>query len=43
MGCELKHRREEFEGDCHSQVFLNYVKKNGPHANQKFDGRDFIV
>ena len=43
MGCELKHRREEFEGDWHSQVFLHYVNKNGPHANQKFDGRDFIV
>ena len=30
-GCENEHWREEFQGDWHSQVFLHYVNKNGPH------------
>jgi len=43
LGCEINHRREEFQGDWHSQVFLHYVDKNGPHANKKFDGRPIIL
>lgn len=43
LGCELKHKRDEFEGDWHSQVFLHYVDKNGPYADRKFDGRALII
>ena len=43
LGCDLKHRRDEFEGDWHSQVFLHYVDKKGPNAKEKFDGRPFII
>jgi len=43
LGCEINHRREEFEGDWHSQVFLHYVDKNGPYADKTFDGRPIIL
>jgi len=42
-GCELNHRREEFQGDWHSQIFLHYVDKKGPYADYKFDKRFRIV
>tara|TARA_Y100000114_G_scaffold157021_1_gene186629 strand:- start:3107 stop:3655 length:549 start_codon:yes stop_codon:yes gene_type:complete len=38
-GTELKHERNIFEGDFQTQVFLHFVKQNGPFANRKFDGR----
>ena len=43
LGCEVYHRREEFEGDWQAQVFLHYVDANGPYTDHKFDRRDFIV
>ena len=38
-GCDLEHWREEFEGDWHSQVFIHYVNKNGPHKEWFKDKR----
>ena len=38
-GCELSHWREEFKGDWHSQVFLHYVNKDGPHKEWFKDKR----
>ena len=39
LGCEVNHYRKNFTGDWHSQAFLHYVDKNGPHASYKFDKR----
>ena len=39
LGCEVNHSRKNFTGDWHSQAFLHYVDKNGPHADYKFDKR----
>lgn len=41
-GIEVEHWREEYQGDWHSQVFLHYVDKNGPHADFKFDKRIYL-
>ncbi|MAL46751.1 hypothetical protein [Hyphomonas sp.] len=38
-GCDLEHWREEFKGDWHSQVFIHYVNKNGPHREWFKDKR----
>jgi hypothetical protein len=39
-GHELIHWREEFRGLWQTQVFLHYVRQNGPYASiAKFDGR----
>jgi hypothetical protein len=38
-GIDLFHWREPFQGNRLVQVFLHYVDRNGPHADQKFDGR----
>jgi hypothetical protein len=38
-GIDVFHWREPFQGNRLVQVFLHYVDRNGPHANQKFDGR----
>lgn len=38
-GIELAHWREAFQGEKMAQVFLHYVDRNGPCADQKFDGR----
>jgi hypothetical protein len=38
-GTDLFHWREAFQGSRLVQVFLHYVDRNGPHADQKFDGR----
>lgn len=38
-GMELEHWRDNFEGDWHSQVFLHYVNKNGPHKEWLKDKR----
>lgn len=40
FGCEDSHWREECDGPdgyYSGQVFLHYVRKNGPHANQAGD------
>jgi len=39
-GMKKLHWREEFKGEWQAQVFLHYVDANGPHADQKYDGRD---
>jgi hypothetical protein len=39
QGCEIPHWRETYEGREYFQVFLHYVKKDGPRAPHKFDGR----
>ena len=41
-GCENHHWREEFEGDWHSQVFLHFVNKNGPHKEWHRDKRPLL-
>jgi hypothetical protein len=43
LGCELNHKREEFQGDWQSQVFLHYVDASGPNIDKMFDGRSFII
>ena len=39
-GMEKYHWRNKFEGEWQAQVFLHYVDADGPHANQKYDGRE---
>lgn len=41
LGNELEHWREEFTGDWHTQVFLHYVRQDGPFAGNIFDGKKF--
>mgnify|MGYP003120860093 FL=1 len=41
-GCEVEHWREEFLGDYHSQFFLHYVDKNGPHKELNLDNRFYL-
>jgi hypothetical protein len=38
-GIDLPHWREPFAGERAAQAFLHYVDADGPHADQKFDGR----
>lgn len=38
-GMEVEHWRTTYSGKEQYQIFLHYVNQNGPHANQKFDGR----
>jgi hypothetical protein len=38
-GIDISHWREPYQGSRLVQVFLHYVDRNGPCANQKFDGR----
>jgi hypothetical protein len=42
-GCDCFHWREAFEGTRLAQVFLHYVDRNGPNADQKFDGRRTLM
>ena len=37
LGCIAEHWREKFTGQCYSQVFLHYVRANGPNAWAYFD------
>jgi len=41
-GQEKLHWREKFEGEWQAQVFLHYVDADGPHADQKYDGRTHL-
>jgi predicted 2-oxoglutarate/Fe(II)-dependent dioxygenase YbiX len=41
-GTEIYHWRNSFEGEWQCQVFFHYVDANGPHANQKYDGRSSL-
>lgn len=38
-GCELKHWRKPYEGECQIQCFLHYVDSEGPHKHFKYDRR----
>ncbi len=38
-GCDCFHWRQGYQGARLAQVFLHYVDRNGPHADQKYDGR----
>jgi hypothetical protein len=37
LGCQADHWRNKFEGNEHIQVFLHYVRANGPKAWAYFD------
>jgi hypothetical protein len=39
LGCIAEHRRESFTGQYYSQVFLHYVRSQGPNAWAYFDKR----
>jgi hypothetical protein len=42
-GCDIWHWREPyFEGKWQAQVFLHYVDANGPHAEWKYDKREYL-
>jgi hypothetical protein len=42
MGMDVKHWREEFKGDWHSQFFLHYVDADGPYKNYYLDKRPLV-
>jgi hypothetical protein len=42
-GMDCFHWRERFEGSHLVQMFLHYVDANGPHAGEKFDGRQSLM
>ena len=37
LGCQADHWRDKFEGNEYTQVFLHYVRSNGPKAWAFFD------
>jgi hypothetical protein len=37
LGCVADHWREKFTGQYYNQVFLHYVRSNGPNAWAYFD------
>ena len=39
LGMDMHHWREPFKGQWQAQVFLHWVDADGPHADQKYDGR----
>lgn len=39
LGCVAEHWREKFTGQYYSQVFLHYVRSNGPNSWAYFDKR----
>jgi hypothetical protein len=42
-GCDCFHWREPYQGTRLAQVFLHYVDRNGPHADQKYDRRKTLM
>lgn len=42
-GMDLTHWRDAFPGQDMAQVFMHYVDQNGPHAGEKYDGRDRLA
>ena len=38
-GIQIPHWREPFEGERQVQIFLHYVKRDGPYSEYKFDQR----
>ena len=42
-GMDIEHWRKKYtEGQWQAQVFLHYVDADGPHADQKYDGRESL-
>lgn len=42
-GQEVEHWRGEYtQGEWQAQVFLHYVDANGPHKDEKYDGREAL-
>jgi hypothetical protein len=42
-GMDIEHWREKYtEGKWQAQVFLHYVDADGPHTNQRYDGRESL-
>lgn len=41
-GMELNHWREPFQGESQLQLFLHYVRQDGPHAAHRFDKRPML-
>jgi hypothetical protein len=39
QGCKVPHWRDPFTGQTQYQLFLHYVRKDGPNAALAFDGR----
>jgi hypothetical protein len=39
LGCVADHWREQYTGTSYSQVFMHYVRSNGPNAWAYFDRR----
>lgn len=39
QGNKLRHWRDEFTGNAHTQVFLHYVDQNGEYSDFKYDHR----
>lgn len=42
-GIDLFHWRDAYDGEKLVQVFLHYVDRDGPHADQKFDKRPTLM
>jgi hypothetical protein len=42
-GTERPHWRESFHGDWHMQIFLHWVRADGPWADKRFDGRGDVL
>ncbi|HEY1751142.1 MAG TPA: hypothetical protein VGG29_07755 [Caulobacteraceae bacterium] len=42
-GVDLAHWREPFEGEQLVQVFLHYVDRDGPYADERFDRRPTLM
>jgi len=42
-GIEIAHWREAFDGERQVQIFLHYVRKDGPYSEFKFDQRPELV
>lgn len=38
-GTEVRHWRDPFPGEHHAQVFLHFVRQDGPYASNRFDFR----
>ena len=41
-GCEIPHWRDAFLGELQAQVFLHYVRQDGPFADWKYDKRELV-
>lgn len=39
LGMDMVHYRNAFDGEWQAQVFLHWVDADGPHVDQKYDGR----